>query len=424
MLSNIKLTHFKCFEHLDIDCASLNLLCGLNGMGKSSVLQALLVLRQSYEAGELQNRNLVLGGERVDLGTGADVLFEDAEGDLLGFLLERSDLDEPWELQFESDRTSNLLYRSSDEVAVRQALEPNALDPEIIRLNYQLLTGEEIAIGELEPDRLDVDTIRTLRGLLTSRASVSKNWRHVPPFGGQLVYVNAERVGPRKLYPLSDALAKRSEFGAGGEYAWNYLIHHQYDVLADGDPRCLDKSSRRLIDVVNSWLQDICPGVHLELKELRDIDAVAAGFQFDRVGDVVSRWHRATNVGFGLSYVLPVIVALLSPPETLCLLENPEAHLHPRGQTKMAELAARASKAGVQVFVETHSDHFMDGIRIAVRHKLVDAEHVAFHYFGRDGNRAVVSSPKVDAEGRLSHWPTGFFDQHEENLTRLIGPRF
>ena len=65
----------------------------------------------------------------------------------------------------------------------------------------------------------------------------------------------------------------------------------------------------------------------------------------------------------------------------------------------------------------------MDGIRIAVRDGLIQPEEVAFHYFERDGARTVVSSPQVGVDGRLSEWPAGFFDQHEDNLIKLLGPK-
>ena len=97
--------------------------------------------------------------------------------------------------------------------------------------------------------------------------------------------------------------------------------------------------------------------------------------------------------------------------------------LSPQGQTRLAELAARAAVAGVQVFAETHSDHFLDGVRLAIHDGLIAPDDVAIHYFERDGGRASVSSPTVDADGRLSQWPAGFFDQHEENLARLLAPR-
>ena len=372
MLSNIKLTNFKCFEELSLECASLNLLCGLNGMGKSSVIQALLVLRQSFETGELLKGRLVLGGQRTDIGTGSDVLFEDAKRDEVGFALESHESKDAWQLFFNYSRTSD-----------------------------QLSAAQTPANG--------------------ATTYVSEEWENMPPFGG-LVYVNAERVGPRKLYPLSDVLARRGEFGPNSEHTWNLLNHLRDYTLPPDDPRYGHPARRQLLSIVDDLLQDISPGAHLQLEEVTPADAIIAGFSFDRPGDVQSRRHRATNVGFGLSYVLPVILALLVKPGTLCLIENPESHLHPRGQTQLAELAARASKAGVQVFVETHSDHFMDGIRIAVRDGIISPEQVAFHYFERKGTRAVVTSLEIDANGRLPRWPEGFFDQHETNLARLLAP--
>ena len=374
MLTKIGLTHFKCFQHANMDTTPLNLLCGLNGMGKSSVIQALLVLQQSFETGELANGRLVLGGRHTDLGTGSDVLFEDAEHDELGFSLECNQARERWELNFAYSRESDLL----------SAVQPS----------------DE-----------------------SGSPYVPTGWQNIPPFGGNLVYVSAERVGPRKLYPLSEVLARRGDFGSNGENTWNYLIHRQHDLLPTDDPRIGASNRRQLLSVVDDWLQDVSPGAHLELETIAAADALMAGFTFDRPGDVSSRRHRATNVGFGLSYVLPVVVGLLAEPGTLCLIENPESHLHPRGQTKLAEFASRASVAGVQVFVETHSDHFMDGVRIAVRDGILQPEDARFHFFERDGNRSVITSPEIDVDGRLSRWPTGFFDQHEMNLVRLLQPR-
>lgn len=347
----------------------MNLLCGLNGMGKSSVIQALLVLRQSFESGDLQEGRLVLGGALTDLGAGSDVLFEDAASERIGFGLDSSEVSDSWGEAFEYSRAGDQLTA--------------------------------VATG----------------------TGVPAAWRDVPPFGGHLAYVQAERVGPRKFYPLSEVRARLGDLGASGEFAWNYLNDHQDELLGTGDPRCGDGAERRLLDVVDHWLQDVSPGAHLQLESVSAADAVIAGFTFDRPGDVATHRHRATNVGFGLSYVLPVLVALLSPPHTLCLIENPEAHLHPRGQTRLAELASRAAAAGVQVFAETHSDHFLDGVRLGVREGLIAPERTAIHYFERRDGRTLVTSPEIDADGFLPHWPNGFFDQRDDNLARLLAPR-
>ena len=373
MLRKIKLSNFKCFQSLELNCAPLTLLCGLNGMGKSSVLQSLLVLRQSFASGDLHDGKLVLGGELADLGTGADVLFEGAESDTIGFELHSDQIPTPWTLSF-------AYLKPADQLPAKTNVQ-----------------NQSISV-------------------------VPNEWCEVPPFARNLIYIDAGRVGPRKFYPLSETLGHRGDFGSSSEYALNYLNQHQDDQLQDNDARCPDLSSRRLIHVVDRWLQEVTPGVHLQLQPVPAADALIAAFSFDRPGDVETRPYRATNVGFGLSYTLPVLLALLAESGTLCLIENPEAHLHPRGQTKLAELAVRASKAGVQVIVETHSDHFMDGIRISVRDGLLQPPEVAFHYFERSDGETIVSSPQIDADGRLDTWPSGFFDQHEENLAKLLAP--
>ena len=152
MLSRVDLVNFKCFEKLELRCAAINLLCGLNGMGKSSLLQALLVLRQSIETGELRRGRLVLGGERADLGTGLDVLFDGAQDDTVGFGLHNDETQEAWEMHF-------AYSQSADQLSA---------------------VGKDLA-HDFVPDV----------------------WQDIPPLGGLLIYVSAERVGPRKLYPIS-----------------------------------------------------------------------------------------------------------------------------------------------------------------------------------------------------------------------------
>ena len=163
--------------------------------------------------------------------------------------------------------------------------------------------------------------------------------------------------------------------------------------MPSGDPRLGGATGRRLLDAIDRWVGEISPGAHLSFDKIVEADAILAGFSFDREGDIATRRFRATNVGFGLSYTLPVLTALLAAPRSLCLVENPETHLHPRGQTRMAEFAVRAALAGVQVVVETHSDHFLDGVRIAVRDGLLAPEDIAIHYFERRGSKSTVTSP-------------------------------
>ncbi len=110
----------------------------------------------------------------------------------------------------------------------------------------------------------------------------------------------------------------------------------------------------------------------------------------------------------------------------LVLLENPEAHLHPRGQAKMGELIARAASCGIQVVVETHSDQVLNGIRLAVHAGILEPQKVQLHFFQpskkpEDISKPVVS-PKIDRNGRIDRWPEGFFDEWDKSLEVLLTP--
>ena len=365
-----------------LECAQLNLLCGLNGAGKSSVMQALLALRQSFDAGELPAGRLVLEGELIELGAGADILFEDAQQNRVEFSLRHEALAEDCALAFDITNDSE-----PDFGGFRTAYPPHA------RRTASDAASQCFASG----------------------------WQNVPPFGGRLVYVAAERAGSRKRHSHASVPARREGFDIDEALAGNCLLERPERQLDPDDPRCVDSDRTRLIDLVNLWLQEM--SARLPRQAVRDADALIPGWALDGSGNRSASRRLAARVGYGFSCVLPVILALFSEAGTLCLIERPEAHLHPRGQTKLAELAVRAAKAGVQLFIETHSDHFMNGVRIAVREGLIVPEETAFHYLERKNNRVRVSTPTIDTNGRLSQWPRGFFDQCEENLARLLAPK-
>ena len=378
MLTNIELENFKCFRELDLKCAPLTLLTGINGTGKSSVFQALVLLRKSFEARGLENGSLLVDGDPIDFGSVNDLLH-------------------------------------GMEKFVRLALEYDQF-----RSPYITERGDPLASYD-EEFGLSQNSAQLVQSVdWNIQSTYSEGVYTVPPFSGNFVFVGADRLGPERAYVASEIAS--GFFSRFGESAWNYLSRNRHDELSIEDPRCNGVPVPTLLSTVNMWLREISPTIVLRLNQILSADTVAAEFYFDNGKDIAMRAHRPISIGFGLSYVLPVIVSLLMPKESLCLIENPEAHLHPQGQTKMAELAARAAKAGLQVMVETHSDHFIDGIRIAVREGILAPDDVVFHYFERQGNESVVKSPVIDSDGRLSEWPAGFFDQHEMNLVRLLGP--
>ncbi len=366
MLKSLRLVNFKAFTDQTIPLAPLTLLAGLNGMGKSSVLQALLLLRQGLS--ETSDR-LKLNGELIELGNVRDVINEGGESD------EFVQID----LLVELDPNSN------DDVVFTWVFH-----------NYgnQLLWNR----NRQQPDHL--------LSLFSS---------------DRFTFLPAERIGPRKSYEalFDNTIGRQAQFTV-----------HQLYLLRDTPlsdqrlyhPHC---DSNLLLAQVEAWMAEISPGIRFRFDLFQSMDTVQIQYAFTRGRDV-SSYYRATNVGFGISYTLPIVVAVLSAkPGDLILMENPEAHLHPKGQSIIGELLARAATAGIQILVETHSDHVLNGIRVATRKGLISPAEVGLNFFQRPIDDTVdsgveVVTPKLDRHGRLDFWPDGFFDEWDKSLDQLL----
>ena len=361
MIKSIKIKNFKCFQEAEINFSALTLLSGLNSTGKSSLIQSLLLLRQSYNEGG----SIRLNGNLIELGQALDVFAVDAKDDDMAFKLISSDFNViTWINQF--DVSTDLFISKTT-----------------------LNDIEDLAL-----------------------------------FNNDFHYISADRWGPRISLPLSDFDVNHNNLGKYGEYSIHYLLEHGDRPLKNSNIGLLnEEAGTTLVSQVQAWLNDISPDVKIDPKEFKAVNAGTIGFSFPaEIG--YSRPFRPIHVGFGLSYTLPVIVALLSLPNNgLVILENPEAHLHPRGQSLMGKLIAHVSAAGTQVIVETHSDHLLNGIRIAVRDGLLKPEQTALNYFARHGSRIDVTTPKIDTNGKIDNWPEGFFDESIRNLAALSSRR-
>lgn len=365
MLEKISLSNFKGFKSASIAFAPLTLLSGLNSSGKSTILQALGVLRQSHEAGFLQEGHWLLNGSFAELGVGSDALHEDSEGGQLGLGLVEDGKISTWKVAY--DQLSDVLERS------------------------------EVGQG------YDVS------GVL---------------FSDKFQFLRADRVNPQTTSAKSrHAVSQRKILGVKGEFAAHFLTLFQDEVVPQlvRYPENSD-ATHGLLSQVNAWMQEFSPGVRVGVHDVAGTDFVRLSFAYGS-GANSSHDYRPTNVGFGLAYSLPIIIACLATPlGGLVLLENPEAHLHPRGQMAMGRLIARAASAGIQVLVETHSDHLLNGVRLAVKNQEISSEAVKMHFFSRDAEtrQSRFVSPGMQPDGKLTFWPEGFFDQWDIALMDLL----
>jgi predicted ATPase len=251
---------------------------------------------------------------------------------------------------------------------------------------------------------------------------LSKDW--LPSvFSKGFCYLCAERVGPRVLYEIPDQdVVLLNPLGSRGEYTVDAIAKSGHKSILFKELTHPSAVSDSLKNQIEAWLSELCPGIRIHENHHPTMDIVNLEIS-STAGTMVSNRLRPTNVGFGITYSLPIYVAILTAQKSsLILLENPEAHLHPKAQTSLARFLAKAAQAGIQIVIETHSDHILNGIRIAVNKGDLDSEKVKIHFFSSQINslEPIMFSPQIDKYGRLSEWPNGFFDEWERSLETLM----
>ena len=387
MLTRIDLKNFKCFTVLKLPLKPLTLLAGTNASGKSTVLQALVLLHQTMREHEWSSR-LLLNGASVQLGTAGDVIDQLHGHRACEIGLMESDT--TWcEWEFQGDRDDMALtVHSGRGESSGHAWELTGSDP--LRSLFPQVSEPHPQIE-----------------LLIERLST-------------LGYLTAERLGPRETYSLQGP-GQMPVVGPKGEYAVS-LLHNGRDsnVLQQLTIREVPPT---LLRQVEAHMERFFPACELTLEKIPRFNGVTLGVRTSRSTD----FHRPTHTGFGLTQVLPIIVAALSAPKNgLLLIENPEVHLHPAGQATMGEFLTEVAAAGVQVLLETHSDHVLNGIRRAVKNNVLSPGNAALHFF-RPRLEAdaqgipQVESPMLDASGNVDSWPDGFFDQFDKDMNHFAG---
>ena len=134
---------------------------------------------------------------------------------------------------------------------------------------------------------------------------------------------------------------------------------------------------------------------------------------------------KPTNVGFGYAYVLPILVAgLTSTPKHTIIIENPEAHLHPKAQARLIEFLAKVASNEVQIFIESHSEHILNALCIAVitEENSIKNDDISVLYF-QDTPEGEPNCTRIPilANGNIEEWPDGFFDQTNKDYKILYG---
>jgi len=386
MINKIAIKNFKSIKDKSFPLRNLNILLGLNGQGKSSFIQSLLVLRQSekLEQGELK----LNGGENglINIGTTKDALYQYSNNDDLSISIE-----------FDEGKTCQLdyEYKIDADVFKQKNLNKNVY-------------------GDVEEV---IDKNQSL-------------------FNNNFQYLNAQRIEPKSINITSYSnVVDASNIGKYGQYTAHYIeLRANEEVIFENilhkDSTIVDPITgkvfvnKTLINQINLWLGEISPGVNVRTTKISS-DYVLLEYVFNQPTFGNTNRYKPENVGFGISYALHVVTALLTArPGQLIIIENPESHIHPRGQAEMGKLIALLAHNDIQIIVETHSDHILNGIRVGIKDSPELRKRTILFYFKKlvtnNEQYSQITDITIDKNGTLSDYPENLLDEWSNQLSQLI----
>lgn len=358
MIKEVKISALKSIENLTVECSKLNILAGANSSGKSTFLQALLLIAQNSV------KRQGLNGEYVSLG------------------------------DFRLDAKN--YHMTSDKIKIELTTQPETSTP--VRLIFQE-EDDERSKPSLIDERLrrSDDSMALLKEL-----SALPNIR----------YLACSRIGVQDVYPKN--YNEKDGVGINGEYAI-FCLQANKNRRLDKSLIC-DPFSETLLSQVNYWLHYII-GASVLVEDIPGTDVVKASYD---IGN--ERSTRPCNVGSGISYLISIIVmCLLSNQSDALIIENPEVHLHPKAQSRICDFLYYIASTGRQLFVETHSDHIFNGIRAGIATGTMEKENIIINFFHLD-NRLCTQNNQINIgkNGRILNYIDGLFDQFDLDLDRML----
>lgn len=364
MLKTLKLKNVKCFNEAEFDFSNLTVFCGANSAGKSTAIQCLLLLKQTFDENKFSNNALSLTGKFFSVGHVEDFKSHTTSGDKLTISINGCDF---------SSKLDELI------------MEDYTLKLESLDLTSDFFTK---------------------------------------PFH----YLSAYRLAPQNSYDVNYDTSKIN-FGIYGEYAISELARLGNEPALNQklaasileinykDNGQLKTSEIKLLNAVKETMKILSPDFDIMVEPYVKFDKVTSTYSSSGTANSV----RPVNTGFGISNVLPIIIAALSTPENgILIVENPEVHLHPAAQSMLAGFLAITAFSGVQVILETHSDHIINGIRVYAKENKAPEGSIVINSITRNINDRSIKKITIDSSGDFSDIEEGFFDQTEKDLMRLF----
>lgn len=386
MITGLAIENFKLYrQQTQFDgLKSINVLTGINGRGKSTLLHALLLPKQSLMESQW-NDKLVLNGQYVELGNAVDVRND------------KNSREKPIAFDYTTEEGDlELLFDANSDTAQK--------------LPVVTVNGKAIADGTHLTNFVTDEVGAVTPGLLRLLKGVS--------------YIAAERKGPQLNY---EPAPEQGQMDAKGEYAPSLLHLHKNDTFEPDilvgitdifpDVQVDDIQDRSMNGMVNFWLTRMFDFTEVEARYVEEANVYVLLISTS----LKRKASKPTNVGFGYSYVLPILVAGLTATKgDMLIVENPEAHLHPKAQSVLGKFMAWIARyMGVQLFIETHSEHIVNSFRVLIAQETLTPDDVNILFFDEHYEH-FAERIELDAKGHIRDWPEFFFDQEEKDLDIIV----
>jgi len=440
MITKLRAQNFKSWKDTgDLHLAPLTGLFGINSSGKTSILQMLLMLKQTVESPD-RNRVLHFGDERslVDLGTFSDVLYAHQTDAPLQLGLS-------WKLP-ETLRVTNPevprqgLY-ATDDLAFHTEIheeEDNRILVERFRYTFDTHKfGMQRKDTNKKKEQYDLIT-----GDYPAKRTRGRAWQLPPPvkcygfpdeasgyyqntgflsdfvLAFENLFSRITYLGPLREYPQRSYIwagERPQDVGQRGEKAIAALLAARAEGLTS--PRLVKKRRfRKPIEKrILGWLQE------MELIYSFSLEQIAENrkdYEFRVKKSRSSSEVLITDVGFGVSQLLPVLVLCYYAPEhSTIILEQPEIHLHPSVQAGLADVFIDVVKErNVQIILESHSEHLLRRLQRRIAEERISADKTALYFCRIKDGTSAIELLDVDEYGNIKNWPKDFFGDETGEL--------
>jgi len=442
VFTKLSLKNFRAFKEASVELNKINLFFGPNNAGKSSLLSALNLVCQTVQSEDI-DVDILLSGRFEDFGSYFDMVNGNDESKQITIGIE-AELIIPRRSYVQSRHGGRLLkiteetrkgyleiqigYRKHRHEVRLLAAEVSIPEENLLIRTRRNQRGRHVidlmkGFEDLSIDKLDqMIYVRSLipsvllGGLVSPRHAAYERLRTIREFAtalrqqiNKVEFIGPFRSNPQRLYSLTGE--SPSNVGKHGERALEIMMQ---------DEKRKGKEKRKLMELVSDWLKEaqIAKGIYTVPMTDRYFEVIVKNFY-------TGEEENLTDIGFGCSQILPVLIAGFNVRESgVFIVQEPEIHLHPKAQAELGSVFKVLYKKGVQLIIETHSEHLMLRLQSYVARGDIKAKDVNVYYVDPAGKRKKKELTKIEIgeDGYFTkEWPKGFFPERLQEAKRLAG---